>query len=147
MTSIPQILKLPFICTALSTLTVNSCMCVCVRVHAHVIVCVQCVSLGPAETLSWRDQACQECHLQSLYVRLILGRGNGASKGAVSRQPAALGADSPLWRGSGSQWRSNRRYLQVRKVKEQKELWKEWNREYRLDTAGFNYNSYASAMS
>jgi len=76
-------------------------------------VCVLCLSAGPAETLSRGNQACQKCHFQSIHVWFLPRGSDGAAEGAISRPPAALGADPSLWGGSGSQWRPNRRHLQV----------------------------------
>lgn len=69
------------------SININSVLCVCVGV---------CLLPGLAEALSGGDQARQERDLQSLHVRLLLGGGDGATEGPVSRQPAALGADSPF---------------------------------------------------
>lgn len=84
-------------------------------------------SLGVAEALFRGDQACKECNFQSLHVWLLLGRGDGTSEGPISRQPAALGSDSSFRRGSGSQWRPDRRDLQVRGRTEQTGREKEQN--------------------
>lgn len=109
LTHILQLPKLTFICPAVLTST-------------HLSLSLPS---GRAEALYRGDHARQERHLQSLHVWLLPGRGDGSPEGAVSRQPAALGTDPPIWRGSGSQWRPDGRHLQVSLSSRRDRVWRQ----------------------